>query len=73
MVKEGFFIIHNLTHVNTERLPYIGSFKLFSFDSCCVKKWEDPHDSTVYCVESDKKWMILSGTYRYGVVRGYFF
>ncbi|CAB3999277.1 F-box WD repeat-containing 4 [Paramuricea clavata] len=37
--------------------------------SCCVKKWDDPHDSAVYCVESDKKWMILSGTYRYGVVR----
>mgnify|MGYP002804090912 FL=1 len=37
--------------------------------SCCVKKWEDPHDSAVYCLESDRKWMILSGTYRYGVVR----
>ncbi|XP_028406652.1 F-box/WD repeat-containing protein 4-like [Dendronephthya gigantea] len=38
-------------------------------ESCCVKKWEDPHDSAVYCIESDKKWMILSGTYRYGMVR----
>lgn len=34
----------------------------------CVKKWEDPHDSAVYCIDSDKKWMILSGTNRYGVV-----
>ena len=40
----------------------------YLFHSCCVKKWEDPHDSVVYCIESDQKWMILSGTYRYGVV-----
>lgn len=34
----------------------------------CVLKWEDPHDSTVYCVDSDNKWMVVSGTNRYGVV-----
>ena len=32
-------------------------------------KWEDPHDSVVYCVDSDNKWMVISGTNRYGVVR----
>lgn len=35
----------------------------------CVRKWEDPHDSAVYCIDSDRKWLILSGTNRYGVVR----
>lgn len=37
--------------------------------SSCVLKWEDPHDSVVYCVDSDNKWMVISGTNRYGVVR----
>lgn len=37
--------------------------------SSCVLKWEDPHDSVVYCIESDNKWMVVSGTNRYGVVR----
>ena len=36
--------------------------------SSCVLKWEDPHDSVVYCVDSDRKWMVISGTNRYGVV-----
>ena len=36
--------------------------------SSCVLKWEDPHDSVVYCVDSDNKWMVISGTNRYGVV-----
>lgn len=37
--------------------------------SSCVLKWEDPHDSVVYCIDSDNKWMVISGTNRYGVVR----
>ena len=36
--------------------------------SSCVLTWEDPHDSVVYCVNSDRKWMVISGTNRYGVV-----
>lgn len=35
----------------------------------CVRSWEDPHDSTVYCVASDHNVTVLSGTNRYGVVR----
>lgn len=35
----------------------------------CVGSWEDPHDSTVYCVASDHNVTVLSGTNRYGVVR----
>ena len=37
--------------------------------SSCVLRWEDPHDSVVYCIDSDGKWMVISGTNRYGVVR----
>jgi len=37
--------------------------------SSCVLKWDDPHDSVVYCIDSDGKWMVISGTNRYGVVR----
>ncbi|EDO32332.1 predicted protein [Nematostella vectensis] len=37
--------------------------------NACVVSWDDPHDSTVYCLDSDNKWMVVSGTSRYGVVR----
>lgn len=36
---------------------------------CSVLKWEDPHDSVVYCLDSDHNVTILSGTSRYGLVR----
>lgn len=35
----------------------------------CVRAWEDPHDSTVYCLATDHNVTVLSGTSRYGVVR----
>lgn len=35
----------------------------------CVQAWEDPHDSTVYCMATDHNVTVLSGTSRYGVVR----
>ncbi|XP_064465761.1 F-box/WD repeat-containing protein 4-like [Ornithodoros turicata] len=34
-----------------------------------VRAWEDPHDSTVYCIASDHHMTVVSGTNRYGVVR----
>ena len=43
-------------------------FCCFISASSCVRKWEDPHDSVVYCIDSDNKWMVISGTNRYGVV-----
>ena len=46
---------------------YVDCLHVFS-GSSCVLKWEDPHDSVVYCVDSDRKWMVISGTNRYGVV-----
>ena len=30
--------------------------------------WEDPYDSTVYCVQWDENHALLSGTARHGVV-----
>lgn len=35
----------------------------------CVLKWEDFYDLVVYCVDFDRKWMVISGINRYGVVR----
>jgi len=35
----------------------------------CIQEWEEPHDSALYCVRSDKNHMIASGSSYYGVVR----
>ncbi|XP_065528167.1 F-box/WD repeat-containing protein 4 isoform X3 [Lathamus discolor] len=35
----------------------------------CVQEWEEPHDSALYCIRSDKNHMIASGSSYYGVVR----
>uniref|UniRef100_A0A8C5R5M3 F-box and WD repeat domain containing 4 n=1 Tax=Leptobrachium leishanense TaxID=445787 RepID=A0A8C5R5M3_9ANUR len=35
----------------------------------CVKEWEEPHDSALYCLQSDGNYMIASGSSYYGVVR----
>lgn len=35
----------------------------------CVMEWEEPHDSALYCIQTDKNHMIASGSSYYGVVR----
>uniref|UniRef100_A0A8C6KJ81 F-box and WD repeat domain containing 4 n=1 Tax=Nothobranchius furzeri TaxID=105023 RepID=A0A8C6KJ81_NOTFU len=35
----------------------------------CVMEWEEPHDSTLYCIQTDGNNMIASGSSLYGVVR----
>jgi len=35
----------------------------------CVNQWEEPFDSTVYCMKSDGNNCIVSGTARYGMTR----
>ncbi|XP_053548458.1 F-box/WD repeat-containing protein 4 isoform X1 [Bombina bombina] len=35
----------------------------------CMKEWEEPHDSALYCIQSDGNYMIASGSSYYGVVR----
>lgn len=35
----------------------------------CVREWEEPHDSALYCIRSDGNHMIASGSSYYGVVR----
>lgn len=32
-------------------------------------EWEEPHDSALYCIKTDKNHMIASGSSYYGVVR----
>ena len=34
-----------------------------------VKKWEEPHDNTIYCLACDSAHMIVSGSCRHGVTR----
>ncbi|XP_072413333.1 F-box/WD repeat-containing protein 4 isoform X1 [Chiloscyllium punctatum] len=34
-----------------------------------VMEWEEPHDSALYCLQTDGNFMIASGSSRYGVVR----
>uniref|UniRef100_A0A3Q2DIT1 F-box and WD repeat domain containing 4 n=1 Tax=Cyprinodon variegatus TaxID=28743 RepID=A0A3Q2DIT1_CYPVA len=35
----------------------------------CVMEWEEPHDSALYCIQTDGNNMIASGSSYYGVVR----
>ncbi|KAJ8360128.1 hypothetical protein SKAU_G00166530 [Synaphobranchus kaupii] len=35
----------------------------------CVMQWEEPHDSALYCIQTDGNHMIASGSSYYGVVR----
>ncbi|XP_066457052.1 F-box/WD repeat-containing protein 4 isoform X2 [Eleutherodactylus coqui] len=35
----------------------------------CVNEWEEPHDSALYCIQSDGNNMIASGSSYYGVIR----
>lgn len=35
----------------------------------CAVEWEEPHDSSLYCIQTDGNHMIASGSSYYGVVR----
>eukprot|EP00112_Aurelia_sp_Birch-Aquarium-sp1_P006495 Seg1716.18 transcript_id=Seg1716.18/GoldUCD/mRNA.D3Y31 product="F-box/WD repeat-containing protein 4" protein_id=Seg1716.18/GoldUCD/D3Y31 len=35
----------------------------------CVRSWMDPHDNAIFCMESNRDWMLLSGANRFGLVR----
>ncbi|KAL2083459.1 hypothetical protein ACEWY4_021232 [Coilia grayii] len=35
----------------------------------CVMEWEEPHDSALYCIQTDGNHLIASGSSYYGVVR----
>ena len=42
-------------------------FEIFLFFS--VNRWEEPFDSTVYCVRTDGIYSLLTGTATYGMTR----
>ncbi|KAG8135713.1 putative F-box-WD repeat-containing protein [Naja naja] len=48
---------------------YIRYWDLRASTKECVKKWEEPHDSALYCIRSNGNHMIASGSSYYGVVR----
>ncbi|KAM9327223.1 F-box/WD repeat-containing protein 4 [Gastrophryne carolinensis] len=48
---------------------YIRCWDLRASTRRCVKEWEEPHDSVLYCMQSDGNHMIATGSSYYGVVR----
>lgn len=42
---------------------------LFFLDRKCVMEWEEPHDSTLYCLQTDGNHLLATGSSYYGVVR----
>lgn len=38
-------------------------------DRKCVMEWEEPHDSTLYCLQTDGNHLLATGSSYYGVVR----
>lgn len=40
-----------------------------SLDRKCVMEWEEPHDSTLYCLQTDGNHLLATGSSYYGVVR----
>ena len=42
---------------------------MFCLHLSSVMKWEEPFDSTVYCVRSDGNHALLAGMARYGMTR----
>ncbi|KAM9364596.1 F-box/WD repeat-containing protein 4 isoform 2-T2 [Pholidichthys leucotaenia] len=43
--------------------------RLWDVERKCVMEWEEPHDSTLCCMQTDGNHMIASGSSYYGVVR----
>lgn len=42
---------------------------LLFWDRKCVMEWEEPHDSTLYCLQTDGNHLLATGSSYYGVVR----
>ncbi|XP_029377371.1 F-box/WD repeat-containing protein 4 isoform X2 [Echeneis naucrates] len=43
--------------------------RIWDVERKCAMEWEEPHDSTLYCIQTDGNHMIASGSSYYGVVR----
>ncbi|XP_029554099.1 F-box/WD repeat-containing protein 4-like isoform X2 [Salmo trutta] len=48
---------------------YIRSWDLRLSPRKCVMEWEEPHDSALYCIQTDGNHMIASGSSYYGTIR----
>ncbi|XP_053406455.1 F-box/WD repeat-containing protein 4-like [Mercenaria mercenaria] len=35
----------------------------------CVEEWQEPYDTTLYCVQTDRNVTMVTGTARYGMIR----
>ena len=61
------FIHANLAPTSDHLMMFVNS-PIFP-NRTCVMEWEEPHDSTLYCIQTDGNYMIASGSSYYGVVR----
>ncbi|XP_063100422.1 F-box/WD repeat-containing protein 4 isoform X2 [Cavia porcellus] len=48
---------------------YIRYWDLRTSTRKCVMEWEEPHDSTLYCLQTDGNHLLATGSSYYGVVR----
>ncbi|XP_075390822.1 F-box/WD repeat-containing protein 4 isoform X1 [Tenrec ecaudatus] len=48
---------------------YVRYWDLRSSVRKCVMEWEEPHDSTLYCLQTDGNHLLATGSSYYGVVR----
>ncbi|XP_020822742.1 F-box/WD repeat-containing protein 4 isoform X4 [Phascolarctos cinereus] len=48
---------------------HVSPLRIWDLTRKCVMEWEEPHDSALYCVQSDGNHMLASGSSYYGVVR----
>jgi len=71
--RRGAGVLHVLCESETQVLScgYDTCIRLWDIRDKpnCVLKCEDPHDSAIYCIDSDHFVTILSGTARYGLTR----
>ncbi|XP_056147923.1 F-box/WD repeat-containing protein 4 isoform X2 [Lampris incognitus] len=47
----------------------VSPIRIWDVERKCVMEWEEPHDSALYCIQTDGNHMISSGSSYYGVVR----
>ncbi|XP_051002628.1 F-box/WD repeat-containing protein 4 [Acomys russatus] len=48
---------------------YVRFWDLRTSTRKCVMEWEEPHDSTLYCLQTDGNHLLATGSSYYGVVR----
>nr|XP_055208750.1 F-box/WD repeat-containing protein 4 isoform X7 [Gorilla gorilla gorilla] len=48
---------------------HFSPLRIWDLNRKCVMEWEEPHDSTLYCLQTDGNHLLATGSSYYGVVR----